>query len=112
MLQDPSLVLLQSLCLLAAGVLLGFALVRFITGDWAACVVEVLLASVCLTNYLYLNWSGNRARGGSVLLMASLVLLNFLMVEGGEGDTGLYWLCFFPPLVFHLKGRLGGVRWT
>lgn len=55
-----------------------------------------------LANMLTFAFSGNRARQKGGLISIVGLLFGYLIITGGESNTGPLWFYVFPPLLFYL----------
>jgi len=106
----------KSLCMavsgLAATVIACFSINYMFHGQLMRGLTEAVMAVLCVGVTLMV-WRTNRTRGPTSFLMAvGALLLTFLLITGGTGGTGIYWIYFYPLLAFHLAGRRGGLFWT
>lgn len=89
-----------------------FGVYRVFIGDYVGGTIELILSAISLANIWYLRKSFNTALAGAVLLFIMIVVLAFLLIEGGVGQAGILWIYTFPILAFFLFDSARGLRWN
>ena len=89
-----------------------FGIVNMIQGNIIAGVVELAAAGITTINLLLVRFFRMTELGASVILALMLVVLSFLIVNGGVSGSGILWFYTFPPLVLYLKPFRVGMVWT
>jgi two-component system, cell cycle sensor histidine kinase and response regulator CckA len=74
--------------------------------------VEASLLPVLMLILWRLRSGAALVRMENGLMACAAVLFLALFVEGGIGDTGIYWVIGFPFVAYFIKGSAYGMRWS
>ena len=88
-----------------------FSLVHFFTGSGFAGTIELAIALFTACNLIMLRLYKRLEASVTILLLLLYVILQFLMLNGGLYNTGIFWYFTFPALAFFLAGKRKGLWW-
>lgn len=74
--------------------------------------LQLVIALVIALNFVGLRITKNLRLALAGFLLALLVMLMVVFLNGGINNKGVFWFFFFPIIAFFLTGRLQGLLWT
>ncbi|HXH65155.1 MAG TPA: ATP-binding protein [Mariprofundaceae bacterium] len=89
-----------------------FAIFNALYGFGRLAAIEAALLPVLAFILWRLKAGASVARVEDGLMGCAAVLFSALFVEGGIGDTGIYWVIGFPFVAYFIKGSAHGMRWS
>lgn len=100
--------LITWLSAMAIAFLIGIGTKAWFAGHQLHAWVLWSFVLVVISNMAYFAWTGDRhAQKNGLLFMVGL-LFTYLIVSGGESNTGPLWFYVFPPLLFYLTSLKTG----
>ncbi|MBL3555894.1 MULTISPECIES: GGDEF domain-containing protein [Marinobacter] len=94
--------LLTGLSAMAILFLLGIGAKAWFAGHTTHAGALWFFAALVATNMLIYAWNGNRQQQKVGMIAIVGLLFGYLIVTGGESNTGPLWFYVFPPLLFYL----------
>ena len=94
--------LLTGLSTMAILFLLGIGAKAWFAGHTTHAEALWFFAALVATNMLIYAWNGNRQQQKVGMIAIVGLLFGYLIVTGGESNTGPLWFYVFPPLLFYL----------
>lgn len=103
---------LTQVMLAIAAVILGvFSVVHVFLGLYVMAVVQAILAMLYALAYFdFFKVASKRFKEIAVVL-GTCVLFWFFLIDGGIAKTAVYWIPFFPFMIFAVAGVQRGLRW-
>ncbi len=103
---------IYSISLIGTSYLFLYSLIHFARKDYSIAAIEVLLVIFSFINMFFYKKTGNKELSSSIILLAMIIFFDYLIINGGLYNTGIYWIYFYPTLAFFLKDKLKGVYWN
>ncbi len=95
------------------GSTLAFGIIPYLLqGNYTYALYEIFLTSVVVLNLIVFNKTRNYNLAASVILACVFAVLIFLVITGGLGGTGIFWIYTFPILAFYLKSVKRAFVWS
>ena len=86
--------------------------VHISSGNTLYALYELILTLIASINLIYFHYRRNYSLASTVILLVMVATLGFLLVTGGSGGTGAYWIHTFPILSLFLKDKKAGSLWS
>ncbi len=104
--------LTQVMLSIAAIILSVFSVVHIFLGSYVMAGVQGTLAIVYIVAYFdFFKASNHRFKEISVV-MGTCILFWFFLIDGGIANTAVYWIPFFPFMIFAVAGVRRGLIWN
>ena len=104
--------LVNVMLVLSMGILSGFALLHFYLGHVAMAGFQTALSILYAFTY-FDPWKILRYQHKeNIVVIGTILLFWFLFVNGGIEHSGIFWVPFFPFLVFVVSGLQRGKYWV
>ncbi|MCX6755457.1 MAG: ATP-binding protein [Candidatus Nomurabacteria bacterium] len=105
--------LLKVLSYIAIVVLFVFGFLNiFPQNNFFVGFVQLVIGVFLMLNVLFLKKFNNFKLASLVFIFTLFFIMIFLFCTGGYQDTGIYWFCLFPLIVYFLRGRKYGLYFS
>ncbi|MDQ7005067.1 MAG: ATP-binding protein [Ghiorsea sp.] len=104
--------LVNVMLVLSIIVLSFFSMVHLYLGHNLMAIFQISLASIYTFTYFNPLKNVRYEHKESIVVMGTTILFWFLFLDGGIESTGIYWVPFFPFLVFAVAGLQSGKSWV
>lgn len=95
------------------GSTLAFGIIPYLLqGNYSYALYEIFLTSIVVANLIIFNKTRNYDLAANVILACVFAVLVFLVITGGLGGTGIFWIYTFPILAFFLKTLRRAFLWS
>lgn len=108
--EKRSRIIFQNAATLAGAAFIGlFGFINIFAGNWTLVVVDAIISSVIVGNFLFIRLSKNFAAGGWIDVSLIFFYFLYLLWSGGEENSGYLWSMIYPLIAIFL---LGGPKGT
>ena len=95
------------------GSTLTFGIIPYLLqGNYTYALYEIFLTSIVVANLIIFKKTRNYDLAANVILACVYAVLIFLVITGGYGGTGIFWIYTFPILAFYLKNIKRAFVWS
>jgi len=91
--------------------LIVFGVYQMLIAEYIPAVVELIIALVAILNVWFLRKNLSVTTASKVVLILTIIIMTFLLIDGGIAHSGLYWVYLFPTFAFFLFGDRIGLTW-
>ena len=97
---------------LAIVILGAFFFVHLFLAQYVMAVIQISLAVLYALVYFDAFHIKNQRFKEAAVVMGTCILFWFFLIDGGIAKTAIYWIPFFPFMIFAVAGIYRGLWWT
>jgi diguanylate cyclase (GGDEF)-like protein len=103
---------IYSISAIGTSYLILYACIHFARKEFLIATIEIILVTASIINLTLYKFFKNKEFSSNVILFAMILFFDYLLIDGGIENTGIFWIYFYPILAFFLKDKLYGIYWN
>ena len=108
--ERKKIIITTSFMLVSIVILIVFGIDNFIDHNIELALVICIFTAIFFLNYVYLIITGDYRKSALVIVLVMLALSLYLLITGGNRNTGPLWCYLLPIIVYYILGlRIGTI---